>query len=283
MALCCPLLIVLFLSSCNDDESAPTSTVFVVAERSTGKLFILDKTSAIKTETGAAVTLAGGDALTNIRGMVFDPSTKKIFASTTTQGGGKLYAINPATMTATLINDNTENDWYGVADLKITSTKNIIASLYFHDGSTLGYGPGFITFDHTGTVLDEVHFSESSINTGMGIVDGSITDQFLVASWSLEIYTADTEGNTELLGSLTPVGFEIEGPEKFTIQNMVKDNKGVIFGIVYCFDNGNTYLAKVDLANEQLINIGQINDEESEDEESEERYMGLMLLSKDWL
>ena len=260
-------------NSCGKDDPAPV--VIVVAERNTGKLFIVDKTTAAKTEVG---TVDGPDApLTNIRGMVYSKSAKAIYASRTDDGGGLIYKINPKTRAATLLNGNPDDHWYGVADLLITSDNKLRAILWFKPASPVNSGPGFMTLNADGSVSNQVVFSEDNICCGMGMVYGASSSEIYIASYELEIYKSNLTGTVELYKTLTPQGFETDLAENYVIQNMVKDSRGKIFATVYGYDDGNTYLAEVDLTNELLKYIGQLNVGNTN------RYHGLMLLSKDLL
>jgi hypothetical protein len=260
-------------NSCGKDDPAPV--VMVVAERNTGKLFIVDKTTAAKTEVGI---IEGPEApLTNIRGMVYSKSAKAIYASRTDDGGGSFFKINPKTRAATLLNGNPDGHWYGVADLLLTSDNKPMGILWFQSDAPVGYGPGFLTLNTDGGVSNQVIFSNENICCGMGMVYGASSSEIYIASYGLEIYKSDLAGTTELYKTLTPQGFDSEDIYNFYVQNMVKDSKGKIYATVYGYDEGNTYLAEVDLKNELLKYIGQLNVDNTN------RYHGLMLLSKDLL
>lgn len=265
--------VILFFQSCGKDDPAPI--VMVVAERNSGKLFILNSTTASKTEV-AEIKLVTGAPITNIRAMVYHKSSKKIFASSTDDGDGVIYSINPGSMQASVINSNPNDHWYGVADMIITSDNNILASLWFESESEVGYGPGFIKMNTDGTVTDMDIFTNENICCGMGIIANG-TNKVLIASSDLEIYESDLNGTVELMTTLTLEGFDLNDPGEYAIQNMVKDAKGNIFATVYCWDNGNTYLAKINLTTSKLIKVGQLNVGNTN------RYHGLMLISKDLL
>ncbi|MBX2962973.1 MAG: hypothetical protein KF687_10710 [Cyclobacteriaceae bacterium] len=268
------LVATLFLQSCNDDEDA-AAIVLVVAERSTGKIFKVDPTNGSKTEVGTITAPAGG-GLTNIRGMIYHQATNKIYASTTTGGDGAIYSIDPATKQATVLNADPDDDWYGVADLLMTSDNKIIGSLWFREGSTTDYGPGLLTLNTNGTISKEVIFSDDDICCGMGMIFGNSNNEILIGSYYLTIYKSNLSGVATIEAELSPEGFSSTDPGDFYLQNMVKDASGTIYAVVFS-DDDNTYLAKVDLTANKVIKIGVLG------EGSSNRFHGLMLLSSDLL
>ncbi|MBL7858997.1 MAG: hypothetical protein JNM57_15000 [Cyclobacteriaceae bacterium] len=262
--------IVLPLESCNDDDDA-APIVMVVAERSSGKIFTVDKATGALAETGLVTFNEVG--LTNIRAMIYNPGNQTIYASAADDGGGKIYSINPSTMVATVLNPNTNHDWYGVADLLISSDNKILASLYFDSDPS---GPGLVKFSLTGEIGTRIMFSDDNICCGMGIVYGSSTSQVLVSSYDMEIYSSDLSGTVTLLTTLVPEGFNDTPSDDLYIQNIVKDNAGKVYAIVYDADNTDTFLASIDLTNSKLVEIGKMNT-------SNNRYHALMLISQDLL
>lgn len=265
----------LTLNSCRKDDPAPI--VMVVAERSSGKLFIVNSTNAARTEV-AQVNLVTGEPLTNIRGMVYHGVSKKIFASTTDDGGGNFYVINPKTMEAELINANPDNHWYGIADLLVTADNKILSTLWYKDSHTGdGSKPGFQKFNTDGSVADQDYFSNDNICCGLGTVFGNNNSEVLIASYLLEIHKSNLDGETELMTTLTLSGFNVEDPQQYAIQNMVKNSKGKIYATVYCWEDGLTYFAEVNLTTSTLKNIGALTIGDTN------RYHGLMLISKDLL
>lgn len=271
-SLCLLAAVTLLFNACKDKDSSPI--VLVVAERSSGKLFILDATTGAKTEV-ATVTTATGGGLSNIRGMIYHKPTNKIYASTTTNGDGAIYEIDPSNMQATALNSDPDDHWYGVADLLITSDNKLLGILWFRSASPVGYGPGLMRLSLNGAVDDRVIFSDTDICCGMGMVFGSSANEILIGSYGLDIYKSTLSGTAVIEKSLVPDGFSSDDPTDFAIQNMVKDAKGTIYAIVYNYEDSSTYLAKVDLANEKLTKIGIVG------EGSSNRFHGLMLISKD--
>ncbi|MBX2945390.1 MAG: hypothetical protein KF725_06120 [Cyclobacteriaceae bacterium] len=271
-SLCLLASVTLFLDSCSKDKDA-SPIVLVVVERNSGKLFIVDATTGAKTEV-ATITSPTGGTLTNIRGMIYHSPTNKIFASTTTSGGGIIYEIDINSLSASIINLNADDHWYGVTDLVMTADNKILASLYFKSSSSVGYGPGLLTLNTNGTISNSVRFSNEDLLGGMGLTYGSNSNELLISNSGLEIYKSTLSGTTTLVDSLVPDGFDSEDPYDYSIQNMVKDSKGTIYSTVYGYEDGNTYLAKVDLSAKKLIKIGMLG------EGSSNRYHGLMLIPK---
>lgn len=262
IAILAPLVILL---SCGGDDPAPK--ILVVAERTTGKLYSVNKSSAARTELG---TVTFNDIpLQQLRGMVFNPNDKKLYASSTDDNGGALYTINPETLEATSLNTDPDDDWYGVADLLVSSDNQILATLWHKNPTEVGLAK----FNLTGVMGPRVVFSNQDICCGLGMVFGDTKSELIISSYQLEIYSSDLSGTVTLLTTLVPEGFGTTLADDLYIQNMVKDN-GKIYAIVYDETLGNTHLAEVDLDNDALIEIGQLN------QGNTNRFHALMIVSK---
>lgn len=257
----------LFLS-CSDDDATPS--VLVVAERNTGKLFTINKSTAARTEIGTVTE--NEVALTDLRGMIYHAPSKQLIASSTNDGDGALYSIDPETLEATVINADENDDWYGVADLLITPDNQILATMWFRHPNT-DAGLGFFNVD--GTLEDTVIYDHQDVCCGFGVVYGADKSTILLASRNeetLDIYESDLTGDNTLKTSLTEVDFP-EGVYLY-IQNMVRDG-GKIYAIAYDSEFGDTYLATVNVQDGTITNVGQINDVESTS-----RFHALMVVNK---
>jgi len=256
----------ILLPSCGDDDD-PAPKVLVVAERTTGKLYTVKKTTAERTELG--IVTFNDVALSQLRGMVYNSNDKTLYASTTDDGGGTLYTIDPETLVATELNTDPDDDWYGVADLLVSSDNQILATLWHKNPTEVGLAK----FSLSGVMGPRVEFSNQDICCGLGMVFGDDKSEVIISSYELEIYSSDLSGTVTLLTTLVPEGFGTTLAEDLYIQNMVKDD-GKIYAIVYDEDLGNTHLAEVDLENEVLIEIGQLNEGNSN------RFHALMIVSE---
>ncbi len=270
--ICCT---VIGMQSCGDDDPIPV--VMVVSERSSGKIFTVDATTGVKTQV-SQIKNSAGDGISNIRGLIYSKAANKLFGSSTDDGGGTFYSIEPKTFIATVINSDVDDHVYGVADLVMTPENRIMGTLWFQDNSNVGYGPGLLIVNANGSGYDSILFSNNNICCGMGLVYGANNNELLISSYECEIYKSDLSGNVTLNVSLTPEGFDTTIPSDYAIQTMVKDSSGKIYSTVYSYDNGNTYLAKVDITNKKLIKIGQLNADGTS-----ERYHGLMLIAQNLL
>ncbi|MDH4092665.1 MAG: hypothetical protein OEV74_18400 [Cyclobacteriaceae bacterium] len=240
----------LLLSSCSSD--GPLPEILVVAERNTGKLYKVNPSTAAKTEIGT-VTL-NGDALQQLRGMVYNTNDKKLYASTTADGDGVVYTINPATLAATEFNTDPDDYWYGIADLLVTSDNQILGTLWYRNPEAAG----LVQFNLSGEFIPQALFSIQDICCGMGMVFGENDAELMISTRDLKIYTSDFNGEVALLTTLVPDGFDATDASKLYIQNMVKFNNK-IYAVVYDKLLDNTHLAEVDLAHDLLINLGSIN------------------------
>ncbi len=111
--------------------------------------------------------------------MVYNANDKTLYASTTADGDGVLYTINPATLEATEFNTDPDDYWYGIADLLVTSDNQILGTLWYKNPEAAG----LVQFSLLGEFIPQALFSIQDICCGMGMVFGD-NDAELVSQFS---------------------------------------------------------------------------------------------------
>lgn len=249
-------LSLIIMSSCGDDDS-PAPTIMVAIESSTGILYAVDETDGSTTEIGT-VMMDGSEVL-NIRAMQYHTGTKMIYASSTDDGSGVLYSIEPTTLEATVINDNADDEWYGVAGMVINDDDQIMTDMWFKSSADVGYGAGLAIFETSGTMSSSVLFSLQEICCGMGMVYDD-DDNVLIGSADngFEIFRVGTSGTVNAVTSFTYSDETVDVGDLY-IRSLTKDRKGNIYALVYNSDTGNTLLCSVDMDEATFTELGQVN------------------------
>jgi hypothetical protein len=274
------LVAVLVFNACSDSDAVKDA--FIVVDRATGTIFEVNPSTGALTEV-LDVTFDGG-ALGDIRGAVYNKSDKKLYVTSTDDGLGKLFSVNTETGLATLLNGNTNNHWYGLPDIILKDGK-LICTAWHKSAGPAGSGAGLLIFNLNGTISETIVFETEDPNgvdmcCGFGLTTGSSSNELLIASSEngLEIVSSDMDGMATFGNYLTPEGFALGSDEyDFTIKNMVRSS-GKIYALVYGWNegDGNTYLAKVDVANSKLIFIAKLTTED--DVDNDVQYHGLAVV-----
>lgn len=94
--------------------------LLVTSHRSTGVFYSLDTLTGAKAEL--FTPLYNSAPIAGTRGFVYHTEKDKFYASTSTNEGGTIYEIDPATNAATVINDNnseTGPEWFAIANFVV--------------------------------------------------------------------------------------------------------------------------------------------------------------------
>lgn len=273
-----------FFISCKDDESVPNQ--LIVIERGTGEI------SKVNTTTGELTLIDqvtfDGVGLTEARGLVYHKGEKKIYITSSDDGSGKLYSVDPSTMIATEINNNANDYWYGLPAIRVMSNGKLISTAWLKSSNPGGGGPGLIQFNTDGSVASTHLFDDGTDPAGVdmccsfAVEFGDSKNELLITSNDndLELYSSDLSGNVTLNGAITIEGFDptYEGSD-YMIRHMVK-----MSGKIYALAVGNrylgsdyryTYLAELDLATNTLTKIALLSDSE------DVQYQGLASVPSD--
>jgi len=228
------LILTAFMACSDDDDSTPIiNDVMVVYNSETGVFSSINITNGALTTLGT-VTL-NNEVVVGLRDIVYNPSNKTVYASSRANDpySGIIYSINPATLEATIINDNADEDWYALPGLEMAGGK-LLATVYWdyydpsYDESTgLLYLNLDGSFSSTFALMyqgDSFYFSD-----GMGIEYGSSNNQLLITDGN-DILISDLNGNISEIIELTGTGFP-NMDELDDVRTIETDADGTIYGI----------------------------------------------------
>ncbi len=231
--------VMLVQTGCNKDEDTPKGIKLVVVKRSTGDLYTVDKTTGDLTEIGSLTI--NGEPLTGLRGLVYDPDTEKCYGGATNHGGRGFYTINIKTGVATLLNEDTAEDWDGIADMILAADGNVLVNLY----SNIVGESALVVFDKTtgddGT-HNEINDGDEDIWSTGGLTYGSSASQVIIGG-NHEIYFANTTGLVSDTTALLPTA-NIDD-EDVHVMDLEKDTDGTIFAMLYEYHDMDQYLVKL--------------------------------------
>jgi hypothetical protein len=245
----------ILFTGCDKDKDETQSLVMI--KRSTGVLYSVDRSTGAMTEK--MTIMYNSNALTGLRGLVYDPETGKCFAGATNSGDGKFYSIDLSTGTATLLNDNSEEDWDAIADMVMAQDGNVLAIIW----SNLEDGHAVATINKSTGAVGTHHLiteSGSDIYSGGGICYGSNNSTILIGGEESEIYTSGLTGGN-ILSKITLVPTSSMTPDgELYVMDLEKDTDGTVFAIVY--DDGDEdnvqYFVKVNTSTGGLTEIREL-------------------------
>ncbi len=236
-------------TGCNKDKDAPKGTKLVVVKRSTGYLYTVDKTNGDLTEIGSLTI--NGDSLLGLRGLVYDPDTEKCYGGATNDGGRGFYSINIKTGVATLLNEDTDEDWDGIADMILASDGNILANLYSND---VGNSALVVFNKSTGDdgTHNEINDGDEEVWSTGGLTYGSSASQVIIGG-DHEIYFASTAGlvsdTTILIGTAN-----IDDDDLY-VMDLEKDTDGTVFAMLYETGDDTQHLVKLNTSTGEITEL----------------------------
>lgn len=238
-------------TGCNkDDDKEPTGIKLVVVKRSTGDLYTVDKTSGDLTEIGSLTI--NGDSLIGLRGLVYDPDTEKCYGGATNDGGRGFYSINIKTGVATLLNEDTDEDWDGIADMILAADGNILANIY---SNTVG-NSALVVFNKS-TGEDGTHNmirvgDDDDIWSPGGLTYGSSASQVIIGG-DHEIYFASTAGlvsDTTVLIATANID-----DDDLYVMDLEKDTDGTVFAMLYEYSDRTQHLVKLNTSTGEITEL----------------------------
>lgn len=243
------LMAVLVLSGCKKDEETVADKL-VVVKRSSGVMYTVNKTSGELTQVMSLTY--NNEPLTGLRGLVYDPDTKKCYAGATNQGNGNFYSIDLSTGEATLLNDNANDDWDAIADMVIAPDDNILAIIY---SNTEGNSALSIFNKSTGasgthkTIYDEAEDEE--LWSPGALIYGSSQSQLIVGGYN-SVYVSNLDGE---VSAIIPIGnTENIDDDDIYVMDMEKVGSSV-FALVYERNDENQYLVKVNTSTGDITEV----------------------------
>lgn len=249
------LMAITILQGCKKDKDKddPGDDSLVMVKRSTGVMYTVNSSTGSMTEL---MTLKyNGMPLTGLRGLVYDPATDKCYAGATNQGGGYFYSIDLATGEATLLNDNSEDDWDAIADLIIAPDNNIMAVIY----SNIEYNSALAIFNKStgvsGTHKTIYYVAEDDDLWSPGALTyGSSQSQLIIGGYN-SIYVSNLDG---AVSAIIPIGTTANiDDDEIYVMDMEKVGS-TVYALVYEYNDEDQYLVKINTSTGTITEIKNI-------------------------
>jgi hypothetical protein len=244
LSLVLPLLV---MQGCKKDKTVVND--LVVVKRATGVMYKVNKSTGAMTEV---MTLSyNSEPLTGLRGLVYDPATGKCFAGATNQGSGYFYSINLATGVATLLNDNADDNWDGIADLVIAPDGNVLSVIW----SNLVDNTALVVFDKANGTPGTHHVlidggTQEEIWSPGALIYGS-DEEHVIVGGNNYIFTSNLSGvvsqTTSLVKTTNIVGDAY-------VMDMEKVGS-TVYSIVYDRSYENQYLVKLNTSTGAMTEV----------------------------
>lgn len=278
-----PLLIlvsgIFFMQSCGDDDKSPAADVLVTSSRQTGAFYKIDQKTGDTTKIFTPTVT--GSTLTDVRAFVYHKGEDMFFASAnsylsentkvhSTAGVsnrlGFLYKMNPKTKVASVINANDGNGgeyavWDAINNWAVAEDDSLVAI-----GDFNGDGNGIVKFGTDGG--RSLKTKEVDICCGNGLLYDAKTDVLTVSSsWDtddgeIDIVTIEGGEITATTTITTFTGFpETVTDSWLTMKALAVNKKGVVFGLLYHYDEARTYLVTVDMVGEEITFMAKLGND----------------------
>ena len=157
----------LLLVSCEEKVEGVQVTFLLLSERNDGTTFLLNLETGELEEYGEFAL--DGDDVTGIRGMVYHPSTNRVYAGQNSNAGGLIYELYVPGRTASVFNDNDDGngnmEWYGIADMTVGPNNEILATTW----DMLTGNPTIARFDTDGVRSENLEFDGATPCCVLGI------------------------------------------------------------------------------------------------------------------
>lgn len=246
------------ITGCKKDEDEGLTLVMV--KRSSGVMYAIDK--ATGDMTAKMTIMYNGNALTGLRGLVYDPETGKCYSGATNSGDGRFYSIDLSTGEATLLNNNPDGDWDAIADLVVTSTGTIYGMIY----SNIISGSAITTINKTtGALGTHYPFEDNGdeLYTSGGLCFGDNQSTLLIGSDETCIYKCGLTGGQILATYPIYHSENMNDIGDIYVMDLEKDTDGTLYAIVYDDEQTVQWLVKVNLATGELTEIKELASEEN--------------------
>jgi hypothetical protein len=220
--------------------------LLVTSHRNTGVFYSLDTLTGAKTEL--FTPLYNSAPIAGTRGFVYHIEKDRFYASTSTDEGGTIYEIDPATNAATIINENnsgTDPEWFTVANFVVLP-----------DDSLMGIGP-LNDFDHYVLMKFGTDGKKSprtfdmDLCCGLGMIYKNDTEELIISdepdNGSMRLVRSEVDGQVidsrdiyELENFPTDIS-DIWLPTR----SMAQDRDGKTFAIMFNNTTKESYLVRV--------------------------------------
>lgn len=260
------LVFTAFVACSDDDDNPPPiviNDVMVVYNTDTGEFSAVDLTDGSLLLLGT-VTYNGSDLL-GLRDVVYNPANGMLYASsraTSNYHEGKLFSIDPATMQATVINDNANDDWDAVPNIEIVDGK-LLGTVYWDDYNYENYS-SLVRLGLDGSIDEVIYLTyeddDYNFSGGMALDFGEGVNEFIVTDGS-DLAILNINGTVSDEFDLIEVGFPNDdgrgGGGNFLgyVRSLERDASGNLYGL-----DEYGVLGSVDLANETFTYITEFTD-----------------------
>lgn len=264
---------VVALQSCGDDDKSPAADVLVTSHRQTGVFYSIDQKTGDTTRIFTPTIT--GSTLNEVRAFVYHSGEDMFYASasSSTYDGevetGYLYKVNPKTKVATIINDNDGDDgayevWDAINNWAVAEDDSLVAI-----GDFNGDGNGIVKFGTDGG--RSLKTKEVNICCGNGMLYDKETNILTVASsWStgdgeIDIVTISSAGEITETTTITTFN-DFPGTEDLTatwltMKAMARYKEGVVYGILFHYNLGKSYLVTIDIDAEEINYVATLGDD----------------------
>lgn len=221
--------------------------LLVSSSRSTGVFYSIDTLTGAKTEL--FTPKLNNEPVLGIRGFVFHTEKIKFYASTSTNEGGTIYEIDPATKAATVINNNnsgSDPEWYAVANFVVLPDDSLMGVGWLKD-------PDKNVLMKFGTDGKKSPRSfDLGLCCGLGMIYETGSEQLIISD--------DAENGSMRLVRTEVDGEVIDSRDIFELNNfptditnvwlatkcLAKSPDGKTFAIMYNYDTKESYFVRVD-------------------------------------
>nr|WP_299383686.1 hypothetical protein [Allomuricauda sp.] len=231
----------------------------LVSQRDTGQFFVLDLSDGGLTP--AFTILEGELALDRVRGAIYNYNDGNLYVSTAKFNTTKsqLHKVNLQAKQSSTINDNPDSTWEGIADLVITEENKILATIGFGGGQN----PAIIEFGLDGSASEHILISGDNIPVaGLGLTASQDGGYLIGDAFSTKIHRCNASGEIAETINLVLQGFEEDADSgNFYIKNLIQTSDALYAICLEKIDNATqyTYVARVDLENEQLTYLYKVS------------------------
>lgn len=265
--------------SININVTLKDRLALVAANRRTGIFYKLDKSTGTRQELFAP--RYEGDTLKGIRAFVYHYGIQQFYASEITDFGGRLFRVDRASKEAIIINENNGNNsaydiWDAIVSIAIAEDDSLLVIGDFNND-----GNGMVKFGTDGG--RSLSTLEMEICCGLGMIYDPTENANTIRvgnGWDsndgeivIDVFDLNTGGRlTSFITSrFNNFPVDISG-NTLNHREMVKDNDGTIYAIIYDRNLDSSYLVQIDTSTYQANYISSLGTDNSN------QYLALTLI-----
>jgi hypothetical protein len=223
--------------------------LLVTSHRNTGVFYTLDTLTGAKTEL--FTPLYNSAPIAGTRGFVYHIEKDKFYTSTSTNEGGTIYEIDPATNAATIINENnsgTDPEWFTIANFVVLPDDSLmgIGSLNSSDQYAL------MKFGTDGKKSPRAF--NMDLCCGLAMIYKTDTEELIISddpdNGSMRLVRSEVDGeviDTRDIYELENFPTDVSNIWLPT-RSMAQDRGGKTFAIMFNYDTKESYLVRINTA-----------------------------------